>query len=62
MQGIRAAPNALTFNLYFVFGGHPMSKATNRFIVRTPGVLGGRPRLDGTRVAVRTIAIWYKKG
>ncbi|HSO74047.1 MAG TPA: DUF433 domain-containing protein [Blastocatellia bacterium] len=31
-------------------------------IVRTPGVLGGRPRIDGTRIAVRTIAILYKQG
>lgn len=31
-------------------------------IVRTPEVLGGRPRIDGTRVAVRTIAILYKQG
>ena len=25
-------------------------------------MLGGRPRIDGTRVAVRTIAILYKQG
>lgn len=31
-------------------------------IVRTPRVLGGRPRIDGTRIAVRTIAILYKQG
>lgn len=31
-------------------------------IVSTPGVVGGRPRIDGTRVSVRTIAAWYKKG
>jgi len=31
-------------------------------IVRTPQVLGGRPRIDGTRIAVRTIAILYKQG
>ncbi len=31
-------------------------------IVRTSGVLGGRPRIDGTRIAVRTIAILYKQG
>ena len=32
------------------------------FIVSTPGIVGGRPRIDGTRVSVNTIAIWYKKG
>lgn len=31
-------------------------------IVRTPRVLGGRPRIDGTRIAVRTVAILYKQG
>lgn len=31
-------------------------------IARTPGVLGGRPRIDGTRIAVRTIASLYKQG
>jgi len=31
-------------------------------IVSTPRVLGGRPRIDGTRIAVRTIAIFYKQG
>ena len=31
-------------------------------IVRTPRVLGGRPRIDGARIAVRTIAILYKQG
>lgn len=31
-------------------------------IVSTPGILGGKPRLEGTRLAVETIAGWYKKG
>jgi uncharacterized protein (DUF433 family) len=31
-------------------------------IVRTPRVLGGRPRIEGTRIAVRTVAILYKQG
>ena len=26
-------------------------------IVRTPGTLGGRPRIDGTRISVATIAL-----
>ncbi|BAY74343.1 hypothetical protein NIES25_07560 [Nostoc linckia NIES-25] len=31
-------------------------------IVRTPGTLGGRPRIAGTRVSVQRIAAWYKTG
>ena len=39
-----------------------MAVDIGNFIVSTPGVVGGRPRIDGTRVSVNTIAIWYKKG
>ncbi len=39
-----------------------MAKGIGTFIVSTPGVVGGRPRIDGTRVSVNTIVIWYKKG
>lgn len=31
-------------------------------IVRTPGILGGRPRLAGTRVSVQRVVGWYKQG
>jgi uncharacterized protein (DUF433 family) len=31
-------------------------------IVVTPGVLGGRPHVDGTRISVQRIAAWYKTG
>ncbi|NJN85693.1 MAG: DUF433 domain-containing protein [Leptolyngbyaceae cyanobacterium SL_7_1] len=31
-------------------------------IVRTPGILGGRPRIEGTRVSVQRITAWYKMG
>jgi uncharacterized protein (DUF433 family) len=31
-------------------------------IAATPGVLGGRPRVDGTRISVQRIAAWYKMG
>ncbi len=31
-------------------------------IVRTPEIHGGRPRIAGTGVTVRRIAIWYKLG
>jgi len=39
-----------------------MAKGIGDFIVSTPGTVGGRPRINGTRVSVNTIAIWYKKG
>lgn len=32
------------------------------FIVRTPEIRGGRPRLAGTGVSVRRIVGWYKLG
>ena len=31
-------------------------------IVRTPGTCGGRPRIAGTRMSIRSIAIDYKAG
>ena len=31
-------------------------------VVHTPEVLGGRPRIEGTRVSVQRIAGWYKMG
>jgi uncharacterized protein (DUF433 family) len=33
-----------------------------KFIVRTPGTLGGRPRIDGTRLAVDFIAAQVAHG
>ena len=39
-----------------------MANEIGHFIVSTPGTVGGRPRINGTRVSVNTIAIWYKKG
>ncbi len=33
-----------------------------KFIVSTPGYVGGRPRITGTSVSVRRIVIWYKLG
>lgn len=39
-----------------------MAKKIESFIVRTPGVLGGRPHIKGTRISVRAIAGWYKQG
>ena len=31
-------------------------------IVRTPGILGGKPRLKGHRVGVHRVAGWWKSG
>jgi len=30
-------------------------------IVRTPGVCGGKPRIDGHRITVQNIAIWHDR-
>jgi uncharacterized protein (DUF433 family) len=38
-----------------VQGEHP-------YIVRTPGVCGGRPRIGDSRISVRTIAELYRQG
>lgn len=41
-----------------------MTAVTNigTFIVRTPEIRGGRPRVAGTGVTVRRIVGWYKLG
>ena len=39
-----------------------MANEIGTFIVSSPGVVGGRPCIDGTRVSVNTIVISYKKG
>ena len=39
-----------------------MSKDIDGLIVHTADVLGGKPRIDGTRVSVQTVAIWYRRG
>jgi len=31
-------------------------------IVQTPGVLGGKPRIKGHRIAVHRVAGWWKSG
>lgn len=38
------------------------AKKIDSLIVRTPGVLGGRPRVRGHRVAVHRIAGWWQLG
>lgn len=39
-----------------------MSVEIGSFITRTPGTLGGRPRIAGTRVSVQAVAVCYKSG
>jgi uncharacterized protein (DUF433 family) len=34
----------------------------DNLLVRTPGVCGGRIRIDGTRITVHRIAVLYKQG
>jgi uncharacterized protein (DUF433 family) len=37
-------------------------KHIKSIIIRTPGVMGGRPRVDGHRIRVQDVAHWYKLG
>ena len=39
-----------------------MSVEIGSIITSTPGIVGGRPRIDGTRVTVRSVAVSYKQG
>ena len=39
-----------------------MSVVLDSMLVRTPGVCGGRIRIDGTRITVHRIATLYKQG
>ena len=39
-----------------------MNQDISAFIVKTSGTVGGRPRINGTRIAVQTIVGWYKQG
>jgi uncharacterized protein (DUF433 family) len=41
-----------------VTSGHPADRVR---IVSTPGVCGGRPRIDGHRIQVEDIAIWHER-
>lgn len=38
-----------------------MNDHRHGYIVRTPGVLGGKPRIDGHRISVQHIAIDYER-
>lgn len=39
-----------------------MNVEIGSLITRTPGIVGGRPRIAGTRVPVQSVAICYKQG
>ena len=35
------------------------TKSLDQRIVQTPGVCGGKPRIDGHRITVQNVAIWH---
>lgn len=37
-------------------------KTGHRYIVRVPGVCGGKPIIEGTRIAVWLIVGWFRQG
>lgn len=37
------------------------TKTLDQRIVKTPGVCGGKPRIDGHRITVQNIAIWHDR-
>ena len=39
-----------------------MSNEINSLLTRTPNVCGGYVRINGTRLTVNQIVIWYKQG
>jgi len=36
-------------------------KSLDERIVRTPGICGGKPRIDGHRITVQNVAIWIDR-
>ena len=39
-----------------------MSTEISTLLVRSPDVCGGRLRIDGTRMTVNQLEVWYKQG
>jgi uncharacterized protein (DUF433 family) len=39
-----------------------MSMEIGTLLVRSPDVCGGRLRIDGTRMTVNQLVVWYKQG
>ncbi len=40
----------------------PISTEISTLLVRSPDVCGGRLRIDGTRITVNQLVVWYKQG
>lgn len=36
-------------------------QTTYRHIVSTPGVCGGKPRIDGRRITVQNVVVWHEQ-
>ena len=37
------------------------TKTLDQRIVKTPGICGGKPRIDGHRITIQNVAIWYDR-
>jgi uncharacterized protein (DUF433 family) len=53
-----STPNVPTQSAHGSTTGHPADRLR---IVSTPGVCGGRPRIDGHRIQVEDVAIWHER-
>jgi len=42
--------------------GETVATELGTMIVRTPGILGGKPRIKGHRIGVHRVAGWWKLG
>jgi uncharacterized protein (DUF433 family) len=36
------------------------TKTAYKHIVQTPGIVGGKPRIDGHRITIQNIVIWHE--
>jgi uncharacterized protein (DUF433 family) len=52
------AANAPTLSTNGPTAEHPADRVR---IVSTPGICGGRPRIDGHRIQVEDVAIWHER-
>jgi uncharacterized protein (DUF433 family) len=43
-------------------GVEVMNTEISTLLARSPGVCGGRLRIEGTRITVNQIVVWYKQG
>ena len=49
-------------DLIWPMGDREMAIEMDTMLARSPEVCGGRVRIDGTRVTVQQIAVWYRRG